>query len=294
MEALFLQGRSISPAQLEWIRSLLRQNAGWGRSRLSVHIAQSWNWRNQAGALKDMAARTLLLKLERSGLIALPPARTGGGGSRKAIPPDPAQPSLFAPPKIHSSLAALMPVDLALACSAPDRKLFASLLGDHHYLGYSRPVGENLQYLARDASGQVLACLLFGAAAWKCAPRDQFIGWTRPQREGNLCLLANNSRFLILPWVRVPHLASWLLSRAVARLSRDWLSRYGHPIWLVETFVQRERFSGVCYRAANWLLLGQTTGRTRNGSSQPVSPIKDIYARPTHRNFRNHLQQANP
>jgi len=171
------------------------------------------------------------------------------------------------------------------------RQLLCRLLGQHHYLGYKRPVGENLQYLARDGSGRPLACLVFGAAAWKCAPRDQFIGWTGPDRESNLHLLANNMRFLILPWVQVKHLASHVLGLAARRLSADWQAKYGHPIYLLESFVQRDRFQGGCYRAANWICAGQTQSRSRNDRDRCLRvPCKDVYLYPLSRHFRSSLQ----
>jgi hypothetical protein len=152
-------------------------------------------------------------------------------------------------------------------------------------------VGENIQYLARDASGRELAVMVFGAAAWKVAARDQFIGWSVAQRRTSLELVANQQRFLILPWVRVAHLASHLLAQATRRLSADWLSRYGHPIWLVETFVERERFTGTAYKAAGWMEVGQTTGRTRQDTERTMQePIKTVWLRALHPRFREELK----
>jgi hypothetical protein len=154
-------------------------------------------------------------------------------------------------------------------------------------------VGENLQYLVGDNRQRPLACVLFGAAAWQCAARDRYIGWDAPQRAQHLQLVANNSRCLILPWVRVPHLASYILSRLGRRLSRDWQTKYGHPIWLLETFVQTHRFAGTAYRAANWVRVGQTKGRSRqdrpDGTWNQV-PVKDVYLLPLHPCFRQWLQ----
>jgi len=174
-----------------------------------------------------------------------------------------------------------------------ERWLFEGLLHREHYLSYRSPVGENLQYLVRDRCARPVACVLFGAAAWHCAARDRYVGWDAATRQRHLSLLANNTRFLILPWVRVPQLASHLLGCLARRLSQDWQCKYGHPIYLLETFVQRDRFVGAAYQAANWQCVGQTQGRTRqdraDGQHQQV-PIKDLYVYALHPRFRDHLQ----
>ena len=156
---------------------------------------------------------------------------------------------------------------------------------------FSSTVGENLKYLVFDREHNPLACLLFGSAAWKCAPRDDFIGWDAKIRKDNLKFLTNNMRFLILPWVRVPHLASHILGRVVRRISSDWLEKYGHPIYLLETFVERQRFRGICYQAANWIYAGQTKGRSRNGHANLKVPVKNIYLYPLTERFREALNQ---
>jgi len=170
------------------------------------------------------------------------------------------------------------------------RRELAAALAQFHYLGFGGTVGENLQYTVRDGRGRLLAGLVFGAAAWKCQDRDRFIGWTAEQRKRNLGLLSGNARFLILPWVRVSHLASWTLAAALRNLSADWQAKYGHPVHLVETFVQRDRFRGIAYQAANWIHVGQTTGRTRQDRySRIQAPVKDIYLYPLQRHFRERL-----
>jgi hypothetical protein len=306
IETAIVQGRRIGPDELEQIRQLLAEHPDWSRHRISQHLALQWDWRNGTGQLKDMAARTLLLKLERRGSIVLPP--------RRSVPPNrmrPAQPQqmqmdgleLAAPQTpIAETLGALLPLTLsecsqARKAAAGPRALFNALLRQHHYLSHSGTVGENLQYLVSDIQGRPLACVLFGAAAWQCADRDRHIGWESAARAQNLHFIANNTRFLILPWVAVPHLASHVLSRIARRLSGDWQSKYGHPIYLLETFVQRDRFSGASYQAANWLSVGQTKGRTRQDSpdgKQLQAPIKDIYLYPLHPHFAQRLRQANP
>jgi hypothetical protein len=172
----------------------------------------------------------------------------------------------------------------------PSQELFGSLLAHYHYLGYRGPVGENLQYLAWSAQGQPLGCLVFGAPAWHVAARDQFLGWDAPTRQAHLHLLTNNSRLLILPWVRVEHLASHLLEQTTGRLRQDWLAKYGHELELVETFVERDRFAATCYRAAHWLDLGPTQGRSRNDRQHTApQPVKELYVWPLSRGFRQRL-----
>lgn len=290
MQTLYVQGRWIAPEQLAWIRQLISEQAQWGRFRLSIHIAEQWDWRNDAGQLKDMAARSLLLKLERRRLIQLP-RRRSGGGSRPARPPQSDPLGLETEPLLEAELGSLLPLNLQPVQSRAERQELTRLLARHHYLGYLRPVGENLSYVARARSGRPLACLVFGAAAWKCAPRDQFIGWSSSARQRHLHRLANNMRFLVLPWVRVRHLASHLLSLTAARLSGDWQAKYGHPIDLLESFVQQDRFTGACYRAANWIGVGPTQGRSRNDCARgfPV-PGKTVYLYALRRDFRSALQ----
>lgn len=290
MHRLYVQGRWIAPEQLDWIRQLISEQAHWGRFRLSVHLAKQWDWRNGAGQLKDMAARSLLLKLEGRGLIQLP-RRRSGGGSRPARSSQCDPRGLESQPLLEGELGPLLPLNFQPVQSPAERQELARVLAAHHYLGYIRPVGENLSYLARARSGRPLAGLVFGAAAWKCAPRDQFIGWSPSARQRHLHRVANNMRFLVLPGIRVRHLASHVLSLATARLSSDWQAKYGHAIDLLESFVQRDRFTGACYRAANWICVGQTQGRSRNDGARafPVPP-KAVYLYALRRDFRSALQ----
>jgi hypothetical protein len=292
-----IQGRPIGPAEVQKVRQLLAEHPEWSRRRLSRELATDWNWRNGVGQLKDMAARTLLLKLQQRGWIELPPRRTvpvSRMRHKQLREPGLAQPQ--AP--VQEPLERLLPL-LISECSgeakAPDqRALFDALLHQYHYLSHRSSVGENLQYLVHDAQGRPLACLLFGAAAWQCACRDRYIGWDHAGRAQRLYLIANNSRFLILPWVEVKSLASHVLSRVARRLSQDWQAKYGHPIYLLETFVERDRFRGTAYRAANWACVGQTKGRTRQDRPDGTwhqAPIKDVYLYPLHRRFRHYLQE---
>jgi hypothetical protein len=287
-DLVVIQGRPLSDPDLLQIRRLLAEHPSWHRTRLSRELCALWGWRNAAGRPKDMACRTLLLKLESRGLIGLPPRqRASVNGHRNR---QPAAPPLDESP-LQAELAALTPLRVeTVSPGTADAGLFGFLLQRHHYLGHRNCVGENLRYLVRERQDRPVACLLFGSAAWQCQPRDAFIGWTASGRQRHLPRLTNNTRFLILPWVRVPHLASHLLGLITRRLSQDWQAKYGHPIHLVETFVERERFAGTCYRAAGWVSVGATTGRGRNAPSlAPQGPVKEAYLRPLRADFRRPL-----
>jgi len=287
-----VQGRRISQAEIDTITRLRREHPQWSRTELSQQLAQQWNWRNGAGRLKDMAARTLLLKLHQRGLIDLPPARNGNNNAeRRAQVPLSSESELpLACRPITGPLAELCPLRLELVSTLTQRAQVRGLLVRHHYLGFGGAVGENLQYLIYDRGARLVAVSVFGAAAWQCAPRDQFIGWSPAQRRQGLALLANQQRFLILPWVRVGHLGSHLLALLEKRLCLDWQSRYGHPIVLVETFVDRQRFAGTVYKAANWVCVGQTTGRSRNDRQRELAvPVKGVWLRRLCPDFRQQL-----
>jgi hypothetical protein len=235
-----------------------------------------------------MSCRTLLLKLQAQGRIVLPPRRTASVNDRRNRS---LSEMAHDQSPIHCDLPALRPLRIEpLAQDDGDLALFRFLLGRFHYLGLRNCVGQNLKYLVQDRTGRVLACLLFGSAAWQTRPRDTWIGWDAQQRRTHLHLLTNNTRFLILPWVRVPHLASHLLGQLTTRLSADWRHKYGHPIHLLESFVERDRFRGTCYRAAGWLRVGLTTGRSRNDKDfQLQVPAKEIYLKPLVADFRRRL-----
>ena len=284
-----IQGRSITAADIGLIRGLLEKNPDWNRSRLSRELCERWDWRNDKGRLKDMAARTLLLKLERLGEIRLPARHSPGRPNRRgvAIPEAMAHDTTI----VETDLSRLRPLRIERLDTGDARlPLFNYLLHRYHYLGHQRCVGENLKIMVSDHAGRLLACMLFGSAAWKARSRDAYIGWDRATRERNLSLLTNNTRFLILPWVRVRYLASHLLSRICRELAGNWMDKYGHPIHMIETFVQRDRYRGTCYRAAGWTHVGATTGRSRNDVHATMSvPVKDVYVHPLHPDFRGRL-----
>lgn len=291
-----MQGRWIRPADLAQVRALLTLHPDWSRWRLSRELAQLWDWRTAHGQLKDMAARTLLLKLAQRGWIALPARRCASPNRRRLHrPPAPAPPLNQQP--LQVALAAVRPLRLTEVSAGPasERALLAALLQHFHYLGHRGPVGENLQYLVRTRADRPIAGVLFGAAAWQCAGRDRFIGWDRTQRAAGLHLVANNTRFLILPWVQVPGLASHVLGQVSRRIAADWQRKYGHPLYLLETFVETQRFAGTCYRAANWVRVGQTKGRTRQDSPQgrhQQVARKEIYLYPLDPRFAERLRAA--
>ena len=282
-----LQGHVVSEEDLAQIRAWRAVAPAWNRTRLARELCARWGWRNEAGRLKDMAARSLLLKLEVRGWIELPPRQRPSVNSRRNHRRALDLPALE---PVQGSLASVGPLNVApVAAGSPEAQWFGWLLQHYHYLGHRNCVGENLKYLVRDGQGRPLACGLFGAAAWQCQPRDAFIGWSPQARRVHLSRVTNQTRFLILPWVRVPHLASHLLGRMTRRLSQDWQARYGHPIHLVETFVERDRFAGTCYRAAGWQRVGATTGRGRNGAAAPQRAIKEVYLKALRADFRQRL-----
>lgn len=277
----------MSAAEVAIIGHWLQAYPSWNRTRLSRELCGHWNWRNGAGRLKDMACRSLLLKLEERGLIKLPPRRTASvnGLRNRPLRPVPCEER-----PVQCSLTELGPLQLIPVESQEDGALFRFLLARHHYLGYGNTVGENVKYLVRAQEGRPLAALLFGAAAWKCAARDAWIGWSGQQREQRLPLIANNTRFLVAPWVRVASLASHTLGLAAVRVGQDWQRKYGHGIELLETFVDGERFRGTCYQAAGWQHVGTTTGRTRNDDGlRPPGPSKEIFLKPLRVGWKERL-----
>ena len=289
-ESLTIQGRRLSPADLQGLRHWVGANPQWSRWRLSRELATRWDWRNSAGVLKDMAARTLLVKLAQRGLLALPERRqVPTNRMRCGTPPASEWPAPSEP--IAGPLAALKPLRLQeVSGQPPARAWVKAALARFHYLGFGGAVGENLHYVVRDGQSRPLACLVFGAAAWQCQDRDRFVGWTAAQRQKHLGWVANNTRFLILPWAKVPDLGSWILGQVAGRIARDWQAKYGHPVVLLETFVEQQRFRGTVYRAANWQPVGVTAGRSRQDRHTCLQvPRKEIYLYALRRRFREAL-----
>ena len=279
MANIVVQGRALDEAQLQAIQALVDGHPDWSRRRLADALVQAWDWRNAAGRLKDMSCRRLLARLEAKGLVRLP--------ARRQVSPKRKTKGIAEVPGVDQSewvatLAEVQPVRLEqVGYGTAATALFDHLLAKYHYLGYAYPVGANVRYLVRGRDGRVLACAVWASAALKVGCRDQWLGWTSAQRMAGLARVANNTRFLILPWVRVAHLASHLLGRMTRQLARDWRERTGQRLALVETFVDEARFQGTCYRAANWLDLGRTTGRTRDDRySQIQAPTKRVLVLP--------------
>jgi hypothetical protein len=259
-EILSCQGRAIDAEQIQWLQGWIGEHPEWSRKRLARELCLRWEWRNDRGRLKDFAARSFLLKLAGKGAIGLPALQSH---KRRAPRRVAALGGWEEPPGWEASLRELQPLDIQVVRpgTEPARR-WAFYLDRYHYLGL-RVVGENLGYLVADRQGREVACLLFGAPAWRCRSRDAFLKWSPEERGPSLARLANNTRFLVLPWVRVPHLASHVLGRVARRISADWEDKYGHGLQWLESFVDTGRYAGVCYRAANWRYAGQTTGRSR-------------------------------
>jgi len=287
---LCYRGRVITTADLELIRQLLVDHPQASRRRLSALLCQAWHWVQPNGQLRDMVCRGLMLHLHRQGLIELPAKRFSPHNNVVERRQRTLAGTLgleMAP--VQMSLAALGPIELRQVRRTPEEPLFGRLMEAHHYLRYTQPVGEHLKYMAY-ACGQPVAALAWASSSPHVRHRDHYIGWTRPQCRQNIHLIAYNTRFLILPWVKVPHLASHLLGRMARQISPDWQALYGHRIYLLETFVDPERFRGTCYRAANWIYLGLTTGRGKNGrTAQPNRSRKEHWVYPLVREFRQKL-----
>ena len=272
-----VQGRKVTDKDIKTIQSIIASNPNWHRTRISQELCHVWDWKNDAGKPKDIAARALLRKLDKEGLIDLPaPVRSANNAYRYQSKQE--KPN-YQP--IDEKLSVIQPIQITQVKTQEQARLFRSLLSHFHYLGYRGPVGENLRYLVYDCEDRILGCLLFGAPAWRVACRDRYIGWDEADRTKGLSRIANNMRFLILPEVKVPHLASHLLGKISRRISQDWQDKYGHPLALLETYVENNRFRGTCYKAANWVKAGDTTGRTRNQRTGTLTvPIKSVWLYP--------------
>jgi hypothetical protein len=279
--------RAITQDDIAFIIKVIKEHWSEGRTAISRRLCEIWDWRQANGYLKDGVCRGLLLKLEQEQLITLPPRLIFNNKSRNKKD---RQANLdFCPTPITATLRDLGPIELRQVRRTPDEKLFNTLIQQHHYLGYTQPVGEHLKYLAY-SDGRVVACLAFASAPYAIDCRDSFLGWSAEARERNRHLLAYNTRFLILPWVQVPHLASNLLGRIARIISEDWQRLYQHPILWLETFIDTERFTGTCYRAANWLKLGLTSGRGKyNKTRKRLTSIKAMYGYPLCRDYRQRL-----
>jgi hypothetical protein len=290
MQSEFIyRGRKVRADEIEFIGQLIAAHPGLSRRRLSAKLCAAWNWVQPNGQPRDMVARSLMLELHRAGRIQLPDQRfcPPNNAARHRAP---ARPLVLASAPLEGSLAQLGLLDIQQVRRTPAEPLFGSLLEEHHYLGYTQPVGEHLKYLIY-AQGRPVAALAWSSAPRHLGARDRFIGWSAPQRRAHLHLLAYNTRFLILPWAKVPGLASHLLSRVARQIAADWQALYAHPVYLLETFIDPERFAGTCYRAANWLYLGLTTGRGKDDQTNRANrSLKQLWVYPLRADFRRQLQ----
>jgi hypothetical protein len=283
------RGREIGPAEVGFLRQHIAAHPGLSRRRLSVQVCEAWHWVQPNGRPKDMVCRGLLLALHRAGLIELPAPRCRPPNNviahRRVASVAPVDVT-----PIEGTLASLGPLEIALVRRTPREALFAHLLRGHHYLGYSRPVGEHLKYLVW-ARERPIACLGWSSAPRQLNLRDQFVGAPKEAYRHHLHLIAYNTRFLIVPWVKVPHLASHLLGRIARRISQDWQALYQHPIHLLESFVDTERFRGTCYRAANWIRVGRSVGRgTKAKTQERTTSVKALWVYPLGKDFRQRLR----
>lgn len=282
---LVIRRRVIRQEDLLLIRELIEQEGTQGRSHLSNRLCELWNWRQAHGRFRQIACRDLLRRLGARGLIELPPrlsaARRAGYRNQTSTP------DLLNCAPLQGELGQFRDeLSIQLAGDSKQLALYKGLVGTYHYLVYQQATGAQLKYITY-FQDRPIACLSFGPAAWKIGPRDKFIGWSVPSRRQNLAWVINNERFVILPWVKIKSLASFLLARVVHRLRRDWQSIYGHDLALVETFVEKERFTGCSYAAANWICVGQTAGRGRNDRTHAEAiPIKSIWLYPLRQDFR--------
>jgi Domain of unknown function (DUF4338) len=285
------RGQEIGSDQIAFLREFIRAHATSSRWKLSRQICEALGWKQANGALRDMVCRGLLLVLERAGQIELPPVRRHIRNQCRTGRPRP-EAVLIDDTPLVMPLKALGPVDIHPVRRTADEPLFNSLMEHYHYLAYEQPVGEHLKHLAW-AQGRPIACLAWSSAPRHLGSRDRYIGWSAEARRRNIRFIAYNTRFLILPWVRVPHLASHILGKVTRALSADWQRMYGHPVYFAETFIDPGRFRGACYRAANWQLLGVTTGRGKNDhTNKPNRPIKEVLGFPLTRHFREYLSQG--
>jgi hypothetical protein len=286
MLPITIRKRTITGHDIASIQAIVSEHWHKGRTQISEILCKKWNWIQPNGRLKDMACREVLLTLKRKGFITLPPRKTSSNNDKRnrSIPvvetdktPLQGKPSNFPPLQIQ------------LVRNTSFEPLYNSLIQQHHYLGYRQIVGNHLKYMAFIGE-QPVACLGWGSAAWSVKSRDSFIQWDKTTKEKNLHLVANNTRFLILPWVNVKYLASKVLALNARKISEDWFEIYNHHVYLLETFVEQNRFKGTCYKAANWVRVGQTKGTAKRGHDHLFhGKIKDVYLYLLRKDFRKKL-----
>jgi hypothetical protein len=280
-------GRDFSEEELTWLRGLIAEQPELSRRELSLRFCQETQWLKPDGGLKEMSCRVAMLRMAADGLLTLPVPR------QKHIKPYKKPRSLLA---FEQSPITGQAGEFNLVLEVVTRQTGAvwnEFIDRYHYLGFKTLPGAQLRYFVK-ADGRILALLGFGAAAWKTAPRDAYIGWDRPTRRKNLHLIVNNARFLILPWVRSKNLASRVLALAARKIADDWQERYHYRPVLLETFVEKERFQGTCYQAANWQSVGDTRGKGKLGQKEGEVPLKSVWLYPLCKDFRRQLFQVAP
>lgn len=283
-------GRTFSSEELTLMQQAARDCAGLGVTEIARTICEWLDWKRPNGQLKNHECRLLLERLQRDGFLMLPPLRASGRRGPRRVSAD-----LDMPPPIHATIAELEPLRVRLV-DASESKLWRQLVERFHYLGCPVPYGAHLRYFVESGDGRILACLLWTSPAWKIAARDRWIGWNPEQRTCNLQYIVNNGRFLILPSVHIKGLASTILARSARQLPHDWRQHYGYTPLLLETLVDAQRFRGTCYRAANWICLGQTAGGNRTDRLRDSNPktAKLIFVFPLHRRAQQLLCSALP
>ncbi len=284
---LTYRGKSATKEDIVFINDLMAKHPNASRNALSKQLCQAWNWVQANGSLRDMVARGFMLKLHREGHISLPPTRRKVNNPfiNRTPPPEIEVDQTL----VETDLSRIRPLEIRLVKKTDQEKIFNSLIQHHHYLGYCHPVGEQLKYMVY-VQNRPIACFSWSSAPRHIGARDRYIGWNKEDRVQGLQYIAYNSRFLILPWIRVPHLASHLLGLMAKNISRDWENVYNHPLYFLETFVDTERFLGTCYKAGNWIYLGDTTGRGKNEKNHvKTRSIKAIWGYPLTRDFRSRM-----
>ena len=287
MLPITIRNRTIAETDLPFIQTIINEHWHSSRTNISRELCQRWNWVQPNGRLKDMACREILLTLERAGHLKLPPGQHNGRNEKRNRF---VSSVLIDQSPMEGSLTDYGPVTMNMVRNTHQESLYNSLVHQHHYLGYRQIVGQHLKYMAFIGDRPV-ACIGWGSAAWAVKSRETYVGWDKPTKENNLSFVVNNTRFLILPWVNIKCLASKILAMNARRISEDWTTIYQQPVYLLETFVEKDRFLGTCYKAANWICVGQTKGTSKKGHDHLVhGKIKDVFLYPLRKDFRKKLK----
>jgi len=288
MEPLVIRNRKITAKDLEFIQAVVHEHWDKGRTQISKILCTKWNWVQPSGRLKDMACRELLLTLHRKDLLDYPAPFQKTNNTNRTTPK---KININESP-IKCHVKELDPVIIKMVRHTKLEPLYDSLVDQYHYLGYVQIVGNHLKYMAF-AGDTPVACIGWGSAAWAVKSREEFIGWIKPVKNKNLHFVINNTRFLILPWVTVKCLASKVMAMNIRRISADWLKVYNYPLYMLETFVEQSRFKGTCYKASNWIKVGETKGTSKKGHKHlKHGNIKDVYLYPLDKNFKRLLRDG--